>query len=112
MGTITLELDLDDATWEVIQKRARRSYEEMRKEMEEIGEDYTFEDEVKNQLLYIIDRDVEMYDVYDEVRNSAEVQNAVRRETKKVVERELQKLGIKNGRKYRCELHDKQGDKG
>lgn len=94
MGTITLELDLDDATWEVIQERARRSYEEMRKEMEEIGEDYTFEDEVKNQLLYIIDRDVEMYDVYDEVRNSAEVQNAVRRETKKVVDRELQNLGM------------------
>ena len=94
MRKVTIELDLDDAAWEVIHERAKKSYEEMRAEMEELGEDYTFDDEVKNQLLYIIDRDVEMYDVYDEVRNSTEVQNAVRRETKKVVDRELQNLGM------------------
>ena len=94
MRKVTIELDLDDAAWEVIHERAKKSYEEMRAEMEELGEDYTFDDEVKNQLLYIIDRDVEMYDVYDEVRNSTEVQNAVRRETKKVVDRKLQNLGM------------------
>lgn len=78
MKKINIELTLNDSAWEVICERAKKSYETIRKEMADLGEDYTFDDAVKNELRYIVERDVEMYDIYDEICNYAEVQSAVR----------------------------------
>lgn len=93
MKKILLEINLEPSAWEVIEARAKRSYEEFKKEAQDIGEGFTFDDAVKNELMYIIDKDIEMYDVYDDVRQSAEVQHAIRQEVAKAAGVDLQKAG-------------------
>ena len=91
MKKITLEINLEPGAWEVIETRAKKSYAEFKKEVEDIGSEYTFDDAVKNELMYIIDKDIEMYGVYDDVRQSAEVQHVIKQEVAKAVEKDLQK---------------------
>lgn len=80
-----VELDLDHSTWEVIEERARKAFEEIKAELDECGgEEYTMEDAIKTELTYIIEKDVELFDVYDGVRNSPSVKHAVLQEIKKV----------------------------
>ena len=93
MKKILLEINLEPSAWEVIETRAKRSYEEFKKEAQDIGEEFTFDDAVKNELLYIIDKDIEMYDVYDDVRQSTEVQHAIRQEVAKAAEKKKKKAG-------------------
>ena len=93
MKKILLEINLEPSAWEVIETRAKRSYEEFKKEAQDIGEGFTFDDAVKNELMYIIDKDIEMYDVYDDVRQSAEVQHAIRQEVAKAAGVDLKKAG-------------------
>lgn len=93
MKKILLEINLEPSAWEVIEARAKRSYEEFKKEAQDIGEGFTFDDAVKNELMYIIDKDIEMYDVYDDVRQSAEVQYAIRQEVAKAAGVDLKKAG-------------------
>lgn len=85
MKKITLEINLEPSAWEVIETRAKRSYAVFKKEVEDIGSEFTLEDAVKNELMYIIDKDIEMYDVYDDVRQSAEVQHVIKQEVAKAV---------------------------
>lgn len=92
MKKITIDLNLDDAAWEVIETRAKRAVEAFRKEAEEIGVEFTIEEAVKNELQYIIDKDIETYDVYDEVRHSDEVQSAIRREIRKAASQDLKTM--------------------
>lgn len=91
MKKITLEINLNPSAWEVIETRAQKSYKELKKEVEGIGEEFTFDDAVKNELAYIIDKDIEMYDVYDDVRQSAEVQRVIKQEVAKAVKKDLKK---------------------
>lgn len=91
MKKITLEINLEPSAWEVIETRAKRSYEVFKKEVEDIGSEFTLEDAVKNELMYIIDKDIEMYDVYDDVRQSAEVQRVIKQEVAKAVKKDLKK---------------------
>ena len=93
MKKILLEINLEPSAWEVIEARAKRSYEEFKKEAQDIGEGFTFDDAVKNELMYIIDKDIEMYDVYDDVRQSTEVQHAIRQEVAKAAGMDMKKAG-------------------
>lgn len=94
MKKITLEINLEPGAWEVIETRAKKSYAEFKKEVEDIGSEYTFDDAVKNELMYIIDKDIEMYGVYDDIRESADVQHVIKQEVAKAVEKDLQKQDV------------------
>lgn len=80
-----VELNLDHSTWEVIEERARKSIKEIKAELDECGvEEYTIEDAIKTEITYIIEKDVELFDIYDGIRNSPSVKQAVLQEIKKV----------------------------
>lgn len=79
-----VELDLDQSTWEVIEERARKAFDDLKSELNECGEEYTMEDAIKTEITYIIEKDVELFDVYDGIRNSPSVKQAVLQEIKKV----------------------------
>lgn len=79
-----LELDLDQSTWEVIEERARKAFDDLKSELNESGEEYTMEDAIKTEITYIIEKDVELFDIYDGIRNSPSVKHAVLQEIKKV----------------------------
>ena len=44
--------------------------------------------------MYIIDKDIEMYGVYDDIRESADVQHVIKQEVAKAVEKDLQKQDV------------------
>ena len=92
MKKITVEITLDDAAWQVIETRAKRTIEEIRKELKEIGEEFTFEDAVKNELQYIIDNDIETYNIFDKVRHSDEVQRIIKNEIENEVAQDLKSM--------------------
>lgn len=92
MRKITVEITLNDAAWEVIETRAKRTVKEVRKELGEAGEEFTLEDAVNNELQYIIDKDIETYDIYDKVRHSDDVQCAIKNEIRRAVAQDLKSL--------------------
>ena len=92
MKKITVEITLGDAAWEVIETRAKRTVKEIRKELREAGEEFTLEDAVKNELQYIIDKDIETYNIYDKVRHSDDVQCAIKNEIRRAVAQDLKSL--------------------
>ena len=51
-----IELQLDPAEWEVLHERTRRAYPDIKKEMDEIGEPFTFDDALRVEIQYIITR--------------------------------------------------------
>lgn len=95
MKKITVEITLNDAAWDVIETRAKRTAKEIRKELEEVGEEFTFEDAVKNELQYIIDKDIETYNIYDKVRHSNDVQCAIKNEIRKAVAQDIKSISSK-----------------
>lgn len=92
MRKITVEITLNDAAWEVIETRAKRTVKEVRKELGEAGEEFTLEDAVNNELQYIIDKDIETYNIYDKVRHSDDVQCAIKNEIRRAVAQDLKSL--------------------
>ena len=92
MRKITVEITLNDAAWEVIETRAKRTVKEVRKELGEAGEEFTLEDAVNNELQYILDKDIETYDIYDKVRHSDDVQCAIKNEIRRAVAQDLKSL--------------------
>ncbi len=85
MNKINIELQLEPAEWEVLHERTRRAYPDIKKEMDEIGEPFTFDDALRVEIQYIISQDIELFDVFDSVRNDPEVQRAVNNALKKEV---------------------------
>lgn len=88
----TVELDLDQSVWEVIEDRARKAFDEIKSELIECGGgEYTMEDAINAEIKYIIEKDAELFDVYDGIRNSANVEHAVLREIEKATIKENEK---------------------
>ena len=77
MNKINIELQLEPAEWEVLHERTRRAYPDIKKEMDEIGEPFTFDDALRVEIQYIISKDIELFDVFDSVRDEPEVKRAV-----------------------------------
>ena len=47
MNKINIELQLEPAEWDVLYERTRRAYPDIKKEMDEIGEPFTFDDALR-----------------------------------------------------------------
>lgn len=78
MNKINIELQLEPAEWDVLYERTRRAYPDIKKEMDEIGEPFTFDDALRIEIQYIISMDIELFDVFDSVRDDPEVIRAVK----------------------------------
>lgn len=77
MNKINIELQLEPAEWDVLYERTRRAYPDIKKEMDELGEPFSFEDAVRVEIRYIISKDIELFDVFDSVRDDPDVIRAV-----------------------------------
>ena len=78
MNKINIELQLEPAEWEVLHERTRRAYPDIKKEMDEIGEPFTFDDALRVEIQYIISKDIELFDVFDSVRDDPDVIRTVK----------------------------------
>ncbi len=78
MNKINIELQLEPAEWEVLYERTRRAYPDIKKEMDEIGEPFTFDDALHIEVQYIISKDIELFDVFDSVRDDPDVIRTVK----------------------------------
>ena len=61
----------------MLYERTQRGYPDIKKEMDEIGETFTFDDALRIEIRYIISKDIELFDVFDSVRDEPEVKRAV-----------------------------------
>ena len=61
----------------MLYERTQRGYPDIKKEMDEIGEPFTFDDALRVEIQYIISKDIELFDVFDSVRDEPEVKRAV-----------------------------------
>ena len=61
----------------MLYERTQRGYPDIKKEMDEIGETFTFDDVLRIEIRYIISKDIELFDVFDSVRDEPEVKRAV-----------------------------------
>ena len=62
----------------MLYERTQRGYPDIKKEMDEIGETFTFDDALRIEIQYIISMDIELFDVFDSVRDDPEVIRAVK----------------------------------